>query len=296
MDINFEYYKVFYYVARLKSVTLAAKALFITQPAVSKSIGKLEESLNCRLFNRIRKMELTTEGATLYGHISKAFQHILTGVEELEDMTKLNRGEVCIGAVHMFIRYYLMPYLESYHTKYPDISIKFNNSDMRGTAAALRSSKIDFGIVTKPIDRPDDFDVIPLGVLRDVFIAGDMFAQLKDKEMTLEELSRYPIICLKAGMMTRHYTDALFLEKNIILKPVFELEMLDIMVPLSEIGLGISLVNNIVADAHVGRSKIFELKLKEQLPEREICIIKNKGDNLSFAASAFIEELHNLKL
>lgn len=296
MDINFEYYKVFYYVARLQSVTLAAKALFITQPAVSKSIARLEESLNCRLFNRTRKMELTTEGAALYAHISKAFQHIITGVEELEDMTKLNRGEVCIGAVHMFIRYFLMPYLEVYHNKYPNIAIKFNNSDMRGTAAALRSGKIDFGIVTKPVDRPDDFDVITVGSVRDVFIAGERFSQLKDKEMTLEELSRYPIICLKSGMITRHYTDAIFLEKNIILKPVFEMEMLDIMVPLSEIGLGISLVNDIVAKAHKASGRVFEVKLTEPLPSRDICIIKNKGDHLSAAAAAFIDELHNFKL
>lgn len=296
MDINFEYYKVFYYVARLKSVTLAAKALFITQPAVSKSIGRLEETLNCKLFDRSNKMALTPEGAALYTHISQAFGHITSGVVELSDMVKLHNGEICIGAVHMIIKFFLLPYLESFHNKYPNIAIRFDNSDMRGNAAALRAGKVDFGIVTEPIDRPEDFDVIPIAPIRDIFVAGERFSELKNKPVDLREISKYPIICLKAGMISREYIDAVFLKNNIILKPLFEMEMLDLMIPFAEIGLGISLVTDNAAKQGLATGKIFEVKLKDEFPKRQICIIKNKGESLSSAASEFIREIHNLKL
>lgn len=296
MDINFEYYKVFYYVARLKSVTLAAKALFITQPAVSKSIGRLEETLNCKLFDRSNKMSLTPEGSALYSHVSQAFGHITSGVAELSSMVKLHSGEICIGAVHMIIKFFLLPYLESFHNKYPNIAIRFDNSDMRGNAAALRAGKIDFGIVTAPIDRPEDFDVIPISPIRDIFVAGNRFNELRDKTVDLHEIVKYPIICLKSGMISREYIDAVFLKNNIILKPIFEMEMLDLMIPFAEIGLGISLVTDNSAKQALAAGRIFEVKLNDAFPERQICIIKNKGESLSSAALEFINEIHNLKL
>lgn len=270
---------------------MAAKALFITQPAVSKSISRLEEALGCKLFDRTNKMSLTSEGAVLYARISKAFQHIAAGVSEISDITKLNNGEICIGAVHMIIRYFLLPYVESFHKKHPSIAIKFNYCDMQNTPRMLKAGKIDFGIVTLPVDDPEGFELIHVGKMRDVFLAGERFSELKDKEVSLKEIATYPIICLKSGMLTRRYLDSLFLEKNIILKPIFEMEMMDIMVPLAEIGLGISHVMDKVAERSINEGKTFEVKLKELMPERAVCVIKNKGMKLAAAGSAFVDEM-----
>ena len=77
MEVNFEYYKAFYHVARLGSLTQAAHAMSVTQPALSKTILQLENTLGCSLFIRKRKgMELTPEGNALYRHIAQAYEYI----------------------------------------------------------------------------------------------------------------------------------------------------------------------------------------------------------------------------
>ena len=72
MDISLEYCRVFYHVARSGSITLAARQLCISQPAVSQAVKQLEEALKCRLFTRTSKgVYLTKEGEVLFGYVER---------------------------------------------------------------------------------------------------------------------------------------------------------------------------------------------------------------------------------
>ena len=78
MNINFEYYKIFYFVAKYGNITKAAIALDSNQPNVTRIIKLLESQLNCRLFIReARGIRLTEEGKTLYSHVEIAYSHLL---------------------------------------------------------------------------------------------------------------------------------------------------------------------------------------------------------------------------
>lgn len=80
MSISYDSYKIFYYVAHYQNITLAAKALYLTQPTVSHYILNLEKDLNCKLFIRSKKgMQLSPEGELLFQHISKAYMEISEG-------------------------------------------------------------------------------------------------------------------------------------------------------------------------------------------------------------------------
>ena len=92
MNINLDYYKTFYYVARLGSITLAAEALCVSQPAVSQSIRQLEEALGCSLFFRTRSgVQMTPEGKALYFHVEKDMSRSCWGRKEWKACSILKR-------------------------------------------------------------------------------------------------------------------------------------------------------------------------------------------------------------
>lgn len=105
MDINLEYYKIFYYVGKQKSITLAAEELAISQPAVSQAVRHLEEALGSPLFVRTSKgVRLTTEGEVLYSYIKRGYETIRLGEKKFLEMLDLEEGELCIGASDMTLR------------------------------------------------------------------------------------------------------------------------------------------------------------------------------------------------
>ena len=135
---NFEYYKVFYHVGRLGSITLAAKELSISQPAVSQSIHQLESSLSCTLFQRTaRGMKLTSEGALLYRYAERGYQEFDLGEKRLKQLLHLDAGEVRIGASDMTLRFFLLPYLEKFHELHPGIKVTVTNGPTPETLSYL---------------------------------------------------------------------------------------------------------------------------------------------------------------
>ena len=129
MDINLEYYKIFYYVAGSQSITLAAEQLAISQPAVSQAVKHLEQALSCPLFVRTTKgVRLTKEGEMLYSYVQRGYETILSGERKLSEMLNLEQGEICIGASDMTLKFFLLPYLEEFHERYPGIRVTVTNA------------------------------------------------------------------------------------------------------------------------------------------------------------------------
>ena len=139
MDISLDSYKTFYYVAKLSSITAAAEKLYISQPAVSQSVKQLEKLLGCSLFFRTKKgVTLTKEGEALYFHVARGYEQILLGERRLEEMLDFETGEVRIGANDMTLQYYLLPFLEAFHNKYPKVRMGIMNLTTPATIGSLR--------------------------------------------------------------------------------------------------------------------------------------------------------------
>lgn len=139
MDINLEYYRIFYCVAKRQSITLAAEEMAISQPAVSQAVKHLEKSLGCMLFVRTSKgMRLTKEGEMLYSYVGRGYEMILSGERKLSEMLNLESGEICVGASDMTLQFYLLPYLERFHEAYPKIRVTVTNAPTPGDIAASR--------------------------------------------------------------------------------------------------------------------------------------------------------------
>jgi DNA-binding transcriptional LysR family regulator len=172
MTINLEYYKIFYYVAKFKSITQAAEELFISQPAVSQAIKQLESLIGGSLFFRTSKgVRLTPEGEVLYKYVSSGYEHITLGESKFKELFTLETGEIRIGASDMTLQFYLLDYLEEFQKLYPKVKIKVTNVPTPEILEYLRSGKIDFGVVSEPVSQYKGLKIVPVFKIRDVFVA-----------------------------------------------------------------------------------------------------------------------------
>lgn len=292
MNINLEYYKIFYYVAECGSFTIAAEHLCITQPAVSQAIKILESSLGSKLFIRAPKgVKLTVEGEVLFSYVKRGYETIVMGENTFQKMIDLENGEIRIGASDMTLKFYLLPYLEQFHEKYPKIKVNVSNAPTPETLSKLYDGKIDFGIVSTPFEAKPDIEIIPVKEIFDVFIAGSRFLNLKNRTLQYEELENIPIICLEKNTSTRTYMDHYMEENQVVLKPEFELATSDMIVQFVKRNLGVGCVVSEFAQPAIDHREVFKLMFNKKLPSRQICIITSKKNPISTAAKELLKML-----
>ena len=271
MDINYELYKVFYYVADTLSFSEASKQLFISQSAVSQSIKALEKKLDQVLFIRsTKKVQLTPEGEILLRHIEPAINLIKRGESQIME-TASTGGQIRIGASDTICRYFLVPYLERFHKAFPNAHIKVTNATSIKCTELLENGQVDLIVANYPN--------VYLGSLasfrkirdfHDVFIANQSFAELLGKKLSLKELQRYPIIMLDKKSTTSEFLHSLFLQKSLNLNPEVELSSNDLLLDLARIGLGIAFVPDFVLQQR--HEDLYPLQIKEKLPQRHLVL------------------------
>lgn len=292
MDINLEYYKIFYYVTKYQSITQAAEVLSISQPAVSQAVKNLEKALGCKLFVRMAKgVRLTSEGDVLFSFVSKGYESILAGERKLSEILDLEGGEICIGASDMTLQFYLLSYLEQFHEKYPDIKVTVTNAPTPETLGYLEDGRIDFGVVSTPVITKHGCIQIPVRKIRDIFVAGHKFEYLKGKKLCYRELSDLPVMCLEGDTSTRRYV-AEFLEKeHVMLQPEFELATSDMLIQFAKRSLGVASVVEDFAKQAIREGELFELQFDKEIPKREFCIVYNDKIPMSTAAGKLFQTL-----
>ena len=290
---SLEYYKVFYYVAQFGSVTMAAKELSISQPAVSQSLRQLESSLGAKLFTRASKgVRLTAEGEILYRYVARGCEQILMGEQRLEQMLNLELGEIHIGASDMTLQFYLLPYLERFHEQYPHIKVVVSNAPTPETLENLKENKIDFGVVSTPFEIDAAFHAVTVREIEDVFVAGRRFIPYKNRMLDLQELEKLPLIYLEGETSTRRYMDA-FLQKNEVqIRPEFELATSNMIVQFALRSLGVGCVVKDFAREYLEEGKLFELRFNKIIPKRHFCVVTNTKNPVSAAAGNLLRLLY----
>ena len=241
MNISYDSYRVFYYVAKYHSFTQAAVVLMSNQPNVTRTIKNLEQALGCKLFIRSsRGAQLTPEGEQLYAHISLAFAHIQSGEEELAISRGLHGGVVTISASEISLRCCLLPILKAYRFRYPGVRVRLSNRSTPQAINVLKNGLADFAMVTTPASVPDSLQSRTIMEIQEVPICSSAFSGLWDKELSLQELARHPLICLGPNTSTFEFYSDLFAQQGLLLKPDIEAATADQVLPMvkSELGVG----------------------------------------------------------
>ena len=282
MTNHLEYYKVFYYVAKYRSLTLAAEHLAISQPAVSQAVKMLENGVGTKLFIRTsRGVRLTAEGEILARYVSKGYEQIELGEKKLAQMLDLEIGELRIGASDMTLRFYLLPYLEQFHEQYPGIKVTVSNAPTPETLDSLLEGKIDFGVVSTPFESLPGIKAAKVKEIEDIFIGGLKFWPYKNRMLDLQELESLPIISLEKKTSTRKFMDAFLEENGVALNPEFELATSDMIVQFALRNMGIGCVMREFAEEYLGAGKLFALRFHKIIPRRHFCIVTDGKNPLS---------------
>lgn len=291
MITKLDLYKVFCQVGKSKSFSKAAKELFMTQPAVSQSIMQLEKELDIRLFNRNSKgVSLTNEGKLLFEYINSAINLIKVGEEKILEFKDLTVGELKIGVGDTISKYFLLPYLESFHNKYPNLKFKIINGTTLELCDLIKSGEVDISICNLPID-DSSLEIIPCKEVRDIFLCGERYKHLAKEKISLEEMVKYPLIFLEPNSNSRKYVEKFMLSKGIKISPEFELGSFDLLLEFARINLGIACVVKEFSKSYLEKGLLYEVNISEEIPIRSIGICYLKSVPLSLASTKFVELL-----
>ncbi len=287
-------YQAFYHVARSGSFSRAAEQIYVSQPALSHAVKKLEEEVGCALLLRhARGVALTAEGQILYDHLTQAYRWIEDGERQVRDMKRLAGGEVRIGASEALCRHYLLPYLARFHRDYPGIHLHVTNGTSRETMGLLHRGFIDFGLVNLPL--PEDGDarvrVEPGPLLYDCFVVSPDKRGWKRGAVSLAEVAEEPLILLEPGSVTRDYIDGVFRNQGIALRPEIELGSLDLVVDFARQGLGVGVAVRNFIESDLRAHTLYEVMIEPPLPPRRMGLIRHPDEAPSLAVAAFLEGL-----
>lgn len=291
MNQNLSSYWIFYTVANAGNISKAAKELYISQPAISKSIQKLEESLNCKLFSRSsRGVILTDEGNLLYGHVKEAFETLNTGEDKLKRSIDLGVGHLQIGVSPTLCKYILLPYLNEFIKQNPHISISISCQSSNETLRLLDENKIDIGLVAK-VDNLKGLQFDFIENIEDTFVAtpeylSNLAARGVKKEDALEHAT---LMLLDKNNATRRYIDDYFQANHITISDSIDISDMGLLCDFAKIGVGVACVikNFVAKDLKKGRLE--ELPLELPIPSREIGFAYKENVKLSKSMEAFID-------
>jgi len=289
MDIDLELFKIFDAVAATSSFSAAANRLYISQPAVSQAIRRMEEQLGVTLFIRGRRgVTLTPEGDIIYGYVHTALKMIETGVQHALQRNALHDTELRIAAGDTTAKWYLMPIIREFNSLYPSAAINLVTGISSEIITMLNEQQIDIGFVNMPCSANGIIFEECL-TIHDIFIAGKKYEHLRSREISLQELTTYPLIMLDSSTSSRKWVDRHFTSHGATISSNVVFDSHDLLADYVKADMGIACVveefsRNVLTD-----TSIFKIELEHPVPERSIGICFRDDAALSPSVEEFIK-------
>lgn len=286
MNISYDYYRIFYYVAKYGSFSKAARVLLNNQPNITRTIKLLEAELGVTLFIRSHKgIELTPEGELVYKYVSSTISFIESGERELELYKKLKAGSIRLGTTETSLYVYLLPIIKKFHYLYPNIRIKIANSSSPDAMKMIQKGLVDFALVTTPITLPDNLVERRLVTYDEILVGGREFMHLKDKVVSFEDILSYPIISLSKDTSSFIFYEQLFAYNGHKYIPDIETSTISQLLTLVKENLGLGFLPEAYVEKSIADKEIISIKVKEKIPSRHFSLVRTKNHQLSIAAS-----------
>lgn len=291
MDVNFELYKVFYYVGRQLSFSDAAAHLYISQSAVSQSIKQLEQQLGTTLFRRnTKQVKLTEDGQMLYKHVEQAYHYLKSGERSIYELHSLQQGEIRIAAGDTICRYFLLPFFQLFNQLYPQIKINITNRPSPVCIELLKKNMVDVCVTNIP--RSGDYKnlkITKLKTIQDVFVAGPGFSALSHRPLELSDLASYPLLLLEKNTVSRDFFDSFLKQQSVTLLPEVELGSIDLLIDLVKINLGITCISRDFVEKELAARELLTLDVRVKIPPRYLGILTHSDLPVPVAVQKFIE-------
>lgn len=288
-ESNLNRYRLFCAVAECESISKAAELNYISQPAISKAITKMEESLGTVLFNRNhRGVTLTDEGKVFYDELKSAFDIIKAGEDKLRSINELGIGRLRLGASSVLCKAMLLPYLKGFINENPHIKITIECQSSSRIHKMLMDGVIDVGLMVKP-DNMTELSFISLGEIEDIFTATPNYLDnlaLRNESDIFENAN---IMLLDSENVSRHHVDKFFKENNIEPKHILEVSNMDMLIEFTKIGMGVSCVVKQFVEKEIECGELKEIPLNSKINTREVGLAFIKTSRLNATMQKFID-------
>jgi DNA-binding transcriptional LysR family regulator len=282
-------YRIFAEVARRKSFSGAARALYISQPAVSLAIMNLENELGSRLFIRSPKgVTLTYEGKLLHEYVESALNLVNMGESKLAELHNLESGELKIGVGDTISKYFLLPYMVKFHQMYPKINLRVINRTTPDLCSLVKSGEIDLAICNLPVEDPA-LKIKKCISIHDVFVCGDRFKEACSLPMSLKVIAELPLILLESKSNSRRYVEEYMLSRGVRVKAEIELGSHDLLLEFARFNFGVACVIEEFSRDYLEKGLLWKVELEEPIPKRAIGFCTLKSVPLSPASARFVE-------
>lgn len=290
MNVSLDLYRLFYVVAKEGSISRAANILFISQPAITLQIKKLENELGVSLFTRTKHgVVLTEEGSILFEYIKIAMDNIINGENALSNLKNLDSGIIRIGASTTVSKYVVMPYLSKFHEMYPKIEIQIVNSLTSNLLKELRNGNLDILFLNLPMDENKDLKIIPITDVHDIFVGNKKYFDLTKGKILLKELSNYPLLFQKMPSNTRAYLNNYLKSNNIDLKPQLEVVSYNLIMDLVGAGFGIGYATKEFIKSELEIKELYEIEVEPSIPKRFIGIVTIDKKTPNYSVKKLVE-------
>lgn len=291
--VNLDLYRVFYTVAKSGSLTKAAEELYISQPAVSRSIKQLELQLGVSLFTRThRGMKLSAQGGKIiFEQVERALQLLESAENCITEMKTTPTGTIRIGASDTIFEYFLADKIVDFHNRFPAVKIDLLADFSPDTIEKLKEDKCDVAFVNLPISPDPELRLHGnCMLLNDIFIAGQGFEGYKEEKNSLSSLQKLPLIFMDKNTVSRKSLDNFLSSVGVSLTPAIEVGSWDLMKRLVARGMGVGVIPKEYALKELEDGLLFEIQTDVRLPVRSVGMLLSKTAPVSYALHSFIQE------
>lgn len=292
--------QAFLAVAETESFSMAAQRLHLTQPAVSKRIAQLEDTLDCQLFDRLpRKAILTPAGEALRPRAQHIVNELLEVKTELASLSGDISGTLRIGTSHHIGLHHLPHLLRQFHTAYPQVKLAMQFLGSEAACDALAKGELDIAFATLPLEDHSKLDMQP--VWRDPlsFVCAHTHPLAKKKKLSLQDLTEFEAILPETNTVTFQVIESAFTKEGLSLQtalPSRYRETISLMSSYMEtikmmasVGLGWAVLPD-----HMARDKdLLKLNVGPKNLHRELGVLQRKGKTLGAAGRAFLSLVSN---
>jgi len=291
MESNLSLYKIFYTTAKTQNISKASKELFISQPAISKAIQKLEQNLGTSLFNRSsRGVTLTKEGLILFNHIQSAFRSVELGEDAVRREIAGASGTLHIGVSTTLCKHLLLPYLKDFISENPSIRISISCQSSSHTLQMLDENQLDLGLIgTHNKDLHQTY--YPIGQIHDIFVSTrDYYANLNLPKNALASsvFRTATIMLLDQENTSRKYIDDYMIMNQIETHNILEVSDMDLLIEFSKIGMGVGCVIREFVKEELSSGSLIEIPLDIPIHTREVGFVYNKTAAMPGALQRFL--------
>ena len=291
MDINFERYKIFYFVAKSKSFTKTAEKLYVSQPAITQNIRKLEGELGGKLFYKTNKgIELTEEGKNLYRYIENSIEILNNAEEKFRQSSNMENGVIRIRTGRTIAKAVLYEPLKIFMKRYPNIKIEMTHGGHNESIKLLNNGELDIVMVnmTNEIEM-QNIEVNSLVEKEYVFVMSKKYKEKNNVVIKdVNDLNNYDLIASTKGTTYRKVLENNILEgKKLNIKYEIMMEKFKKELVLDDFGIAFMMKDEIKEEIEQGLVEIIDVIPKKIKSELGIALLKK--EIRSFAAQKLFE-------